>query len=188
VIGSRACSPVQKTTLRFVGSTTGRQIAGRAILLATPVAGSSTNEATDTAGEAEAVADDVGPELSTGVSPGVVSGDGRGGMADFECPVGSGWSRDAEGPGRLDSADAAAGTADGDGELACDGSADGEPGIGDSGAGDSGAAIVTAGASDVGLPAGSTELPRIWSRFQAEKTDAWSVVSWRAFGSPTRQT
>ncbi len=152
------------------------------------MAGSSRNETTGTAGGAEeAAADDVGPRLSAGVSPGVASGDGRGVTADFGCPVGSGWRRDAEGPGRLGFADAAAGR-DADGELAGDGSANGEPGIGDSGAGDSGAAIVTAGASDVGLPAGSTELPRIWSTSQAEKTDAWSVVSWRAFASPTRQT
>ena len=52
VAGSRAWSPVQKTTLRFVGSTTGRQIAGRSIRVAAPVAGSIRNEATGENGPA----------------------------------------------------------------------------------------------------------------------------------------
>jgi hypothetical protein len=49
-----------------------------------------------------------------------------------------------------------------------------EPGAGDalSGDGDGAGTIVTARVSSVGLPAGMTALPRIWSPSQAEKTDA----------------
>src|SRR5674476_820415 len=58
VAGSRAWIPVQKTTLRFVGSTTGRQTAGRAIGFCAPVTGSSLNETTGTLGGADATAGD----------------------------------------------------------------------------------------------------------------------------------
>jgi hypothetical protein len=49
-----------------------------------------------------------------------------------------------------------------------------EPGAGDalSGDRDGTGTIVTARLSSVGLPAGRTALPRIWSPSQAEKTDA----------------
>jgi hypothetical protein len=65
-----------------------------------------------------------------------------------------------------------------------------EPGAADalSGDGDGAGTIVTARVSSVGLPAGRTALPRIWSPSQAEKTDAWSVVRDRALRSPTCQT
>jgi hypothetical protein len=157
------------------------------------VAGSSRNDATGTAGGADATTGDgvppaVAPGDGSSVAPGDASGVGRGETLEAGRPVGSGRRRDAEGRGFEGLAEAGDGEIAGDGEPAADGSGVGGAGVADSGAGDSGATIRTAGASDVVLPAGSTALPRIWSRSQAEKTDAWSVVSWRAFASPTRHT
>src|SRR5450756_2291648 len=76
VAGSRAWVPVQKTTLRFVGSTTGRQTAGRAIGVRAPVMGSSMNETTETLGGADATAG--GEDAEGAACPVGTAGDGDG--------------------------------------------------------------------------------------------------------------
>lgn len=157
VAGSRSCSPLQKTTLRFVGSTTGRQTAGRAIGVTAPEDGSSRNDVTGLPGGAEGAS---GDDETLGDVPGEAPADGRVVEAG-RSRVADGWA-EAEGLTRVREAEAAAeGETSGEGEIAADGSTTGDPGADGAGTGDSGTTILTADASDVGLPAGSTALPRI---------------------------
>jgi hypothetical protein len=123
------------------------------------VAGSIRNEATGTAGGAEAAPAD-------GVAPDAASSDGLGDASSFEPGVGEGVTRppgDACGRnpdetgfddprGVADGAafEGAAAAADDDGETDAEGSPDAEPGAsapgaGEPGAGDGGTTIVTAG-------------------------------------------
>jgi hypothetical protein len=139
-----------------------------------PVAGSRRNDPTGTLGSGDAVAEDgaaLGGELavarsrrSDGNGSGVPGGAMRVGDADEP----SGDADEPSGDGDEPAGDVGIGDSVAEAPSAV------EPGAGDelSGDGDGAGRIVTARVSSLGLPAGRTALPRIWSPSQAEKTDA----------------
>jgi hypothetical protein len=132
-----------------------------------PVAGSRRNDPTGTLGSGDAVAEDgaaLGGALAVARSR---RSDGNG------SGVPGGAMRVGDGDEPAGDVGKPAGDAD-IGDSVAEAPSAVEPGAGDalSGDRDGTGTIVTARLSSVGLPAGRTALPRIWSPSQAEKTDA----------------